>query len=244
MKLVEHEEITGYVRTMSGLRIGGSKDNAGIGETDNPIIRHPITNVPYIPGSSWKGKLRCILEQKYDKYNKDQDKDGKNGKHYGKPCPCGKDDCFVCTLFGCGTVGGNTKPTRLIFRDSYLVKDSEDSLGKLPGHSYLKAQTAIDRSKGSAQKGSLNSQELIPEGIILTVRFTIRWFDTDIPKKAEYYGKLAETYGIIEKDGIGGGVSRGLGQIKVFQGDWLGEDKEHKSMALYLSERANASKVK
>ncbi|MDR2392075.1 MAG: RAMP superfamily CRISPR-associated protein, partial [Planctomycetota bacterium] len=63
IRLLRIEEFRGTLKVLeSGLRIGGSKDSVGIGETDNPIIRHPITNLPYIPGSSLKGKLRSLLE--------------------------------------------------------------------------------------------------------------------------------------------------------------------------------------
>jgi len=33
-----------------------------IGGTDSPVIRHPHTLEPYIPGSSLKGKVRSLLE--------------------------------------------------------------------------------------------------------------------------------------------------------------------------------------
>src|SRR2546428_453537 len=33
-----------------------------IGGTDNPVIKHPVTQEPYIPGSSIKGKIRSLLE--------------------------------------------------------------------------------------------------------------------------------------------------------------------------------------
>jgi len=47
----------------TGLHIGGSGENLDIGGLDQPVIRDPITQQPYIPGSSLKGKLRSILER-------------------------------------------------------------------------------------------------------------------------------------------------------------------------------------
>ena len=44
-----------------------------------PVIKHPITKEPYIPGSSLKGKMRSTLERKYDKVT-----------NKGEPCGCGK----------------------------------------------------------------------------------------------------------------------------------------------------------
>jgi CRISPR-associated protein Csm3 len=64
MKLSSYSTVKGIIRCESGLRIGGSKDSLEIGTTDNPIIRHPISDLPYIPGSSLKGKMRSLLEVK------------------------------------------------------------------------------------------------------------------------------------------------------------------------------------
>jgi CRISPR-associated protein Csm3 len=65
LKLIEHVRITGRIICLTGLRIGGTKDDIEIGGMDNPIIRHPVTREPYIPGSSLKGKLRSMLEYRY-----------------------------------------------------------------------------------------------------------------------------------------------------------------------------------
>mgnify|MGYP006423592669 CR=1 FL=1 len=51
----------------TGLHIGGSGENLDIGGLDKPVIRDPITQQPYIPGSSIKGKLRSILERWFNK---------------------------------------------------------------------------------------------------------------------------------------------------------------------------------
>jgi CRISPR-associated protein Csm3 len=58
-------ESTLYVET--GLHIGGGGETLDIGGLDKPVIRDPITNYPYLPGSSLKGKLRSILERLLNK---------------------------------------------------------------------------------------------------------------------------------------------------------------------------------
>ena len=40
---------------LSGLFIGGNNGGFDIGGIDNDVIRNPLTNEPYIPGSSIKG---------------------------------------------------------------------------------------------------------------------------------------------------------------------------------------------
>lgn len=48
---------------LTGLHIGGNKESVEIGGLDKTVIRRGIDNQPYIPGSSLKGKIRCLLEQ-------------------------------------------------------------------------------------------------------------------------------------------------------------------------------------
>ena len=54
--------ISGKIKCLTGLHIGGSNNNMEIGGSDNVVIRDAINNLPYIPGSSLKGKLRSLLE--------------------------------------------------------------------------------------------------------------------------------------------------------------------------------------
>jgi CRISPR-associated protein Csm3 len=51
----------------TGLHIGGGGENLNIGGLDKPVIRDPLTQYPYLPGSSIKGKLRSILERVLNK---------------------------------------------------------------------------------------------------------------------------------------------------------------------------------
>jgi CRISPR-associated protein Csm3 len=62
-KLNKKIRVKTKMEIITGLHIGDSKDNVEIGGIDNPIVRRTIDNVPYIPGSSLKGKIRSLLEQ-------------------------------------------------------------------------------------------------------------------------------------------------------------------------------------
>ena len=64
MKLLKIEEITGKIILKSGLHIGAGDMEMRIGGTDNPVIKHPHTQEPFIPGSSLKGKVRSLLEMR------------------------------------------------------------------------------------------------------------------------------------------------------------------------------------
>lgn len=51
----------------TGLHIGGGGETLDIGGLDKSVIRDPITQQPYLPGSSIKGKLRSTLERLLNK---------------------------------------------------------------------------------------------------------------------------------------------------------------------------------
>ena len=64
IKLQKIVELKGTLILESNLHIGSGNLEMHIGGTDNPIIKHPHTQEPYIPGSSIKGKIRSLLELK------------------------------------------------------------------------------------------------------------------------------------------------------------------------------------
>jgi len=206
MKLEKFEEITGVLTCLTGLRIGSAKTAIGIGEADNPILRHPITRLPYIPGSSLKGKLRSLLEQTYSQESQDK----------GSPCGCGH--CFVCKLFGCNNSKNTNSPSRLIFRDSTLTQSTEESLKEsLPGSfSEEKTEIRIDRRTGTAARGAVIPNERVPADSVFNLSISVRLFDKDsAADRREYLDKLAEAFEMLGKDYLGGNGTRGYGKVEV-----------------------------
>lgn len=59
-------EISGVIEVMTGLHIGGSSAFSAIGAVDSPVILDTRSNMPMIPGSSLKGKMRTLLAKKYN----------------------------------------------------------------------------------------------------------------------------------------------------------------------------------
>jgi len=211
MKLDGHKIIEGQILCLNGMKIGGTKEAGGIGETDNPVIRHPVTRLPYIPGSSLKGKIRSIMEM--------SDANTTTQKT-GKPCDCGR--CDVCMLFGCGNAQNSTQPTRLIFRDAMLDEKSQQDLEEaLPG-SFVEVKTEIqmDRLAGKAQRGALRQQERIPAGAKFNFSISMRLFAEDSAEtRKRFMKKLASAFEMLENEYIGGCGTRGYGQVKVFSAD-------------------------
>lgn len=214
--MIDYKKIEGTIHCLTGLRVGSSKDSIGIAETDSPVIRDPFTHLPYIPGSSIKGKLRSLLEVDRHQYTDE-----------GKPCDCG--NCSICQLFGCGSVRNTKKPTRLIFRDAFVTAESRIKLEQLGDSAFVeeKSETAIDRRTGTAKTGSLRTGERVPAGTEFDFSFTIRFFDEDKPHKSEFYKTLADAFEMLKKDYLGGCGTRGYGQVEI-------SAEDGQSMAEYL----------
>src|SRR5438874_12695922 len=87
--LDRYRDVRGTLHCVSGVRVGGTNDDIDIGGMDIPVIRHPLSRQPYIPGSSLKGKLRSLLEYCYGKVLDN-----------GRPCGCAQIGCPVCVSFG------------------------------------------------------------------------------------------------------------------------------------------------
>jgi CRISPR-associated protein Csm3 len=207
IKLKEIVEFKGRLNVLgSGLRIGGSKDVAGIGETDNPIIRHPITGLPYVPGSSVKGKVRSLLESRYCE----------DTQRTGKPCTCGT--CLVCQLFGCGESRNIKSPSRLVFRDCQPTEATRQTWEEAGVSSEVKTEVLIDRNKGlSYGRIGPRTTERIPAGSSFEFAFSVRYFEGD--NLAKYLEMVAEGFELLERHYLGGSGSRGYGQVALLAED-------------------------
>jgi CRISPR-associated protein Csm3 len=166
-----------------------------------------VTRLPYVPGSSLKGKLRSLLEMKYCEMSQST----------GRVCSCG--ECVVCELFGCGSAQKAQSPGRLIFRDAQLSEKSEALLREaLPDiFTEIKTEVVMDRRTGTVDQrgGGPRPQERVPQGTIFDLGLTMRLFEEDKNKKGEFCSKLAEAFEMLEKDYLGGSGTRGYGQVMV-----------------------------
>src|SRR5271155_2631814 len=62
LKLVGKLIFSGDLHCETGLHIGAGKGSLEIGGADNPVVKDAF-GLPYIPGSSLRGKIRSLLEQ-------------------------------------------------------------------------------------------------------------------------------------------------------------------------------------
>src|SRR6202167_1565854 len=61
LQLVGKLILSGELHCETGLHIGAGKGSLEIGGADNPVVKDAFS-LPYIPGSSLRGKLRSLLE--------------------------------------------------------------------------------------------------------------------------------------------------------------------------------------
>lgn len=147
---------------------------------------------PYIPGSSLRGKIRCLLEQ------------ANGATKVG-------DDNTINRLFG---FSNKNIASKLIVRDAYLTDESVRELKNcenldLP-YTEVKFENSIDRIKGTADNP--RQTERVPAGAIFSAVFIINVWDTDNEK--ELLQILAKGIQLLEQDYLGGNGSRGYGQIQ------------------------------
>lgn len=209
--LIKKIRVTTVLELITGLHVGGSKDNVEIGGIDIPVIRTAIKdNQPYIPGSSLKGKIRSLLEQiaGASEVGGGTKKDKKGYNYNDKP----KEIREIIDLFG---FANDEKPSRIIFRDAYLseksVKLLKDAENLDMPYTEGKWENVIHRVNGKAEHP--RQTERIPAGVSFDVEIIINVWDNDEDgqKSLELLKKGIHA---LENDYLGGSGSRGYGQVK------------------------------
>ncbi len=213
MKLTKIQKITGQIELLTGLHIGSGNTEIHIGGTDNPVIKNPITQQPYIPGSSVKGKMRSLLEWQLGVVEttaghplrfKDLDDIDPEIK------PAAKD---LLKLFG-GAPDGATEataneigPSRLSFWDCELDSSwAEEMDDKNLLLTEVKMENTIDRIKGTAEHP--RNTERVPATARFNFNLTLRVHDNE-----DLLGTLLSGLKLLELTGLGGSGSRGYGKI-------------------------------
>lgn len=215
MKLTNISTVRGEIHLISGLHIGAGGGTMEIGGLDQPVIKHPITEEPYIPGSSLKGKLRSLLEFSQGKITGD-----------GKPCGCRQKDCKICRMFGPHSPEEReySGPSRLLVRDGYLSEGWKKKFnnGELPME--IKYENIINRISGTAEHP--RPLERVPAGVVFDFNMSLRVFDDD--KDMDLETLLLQGLILMETDALGGCGSRGCGQIAFRKLEINGESIEEK----------------
>lgn len=215
---------TGYVTLRTGMHIGGTNAALNIGGPDKFVVRNPLDNIPYIPGSSLKGKMRSLVELK--------EGESINGK------PSNDADTKSGALFGVSGDSNSSRPSRLIVRDAPLAteKDSVEELSRfglqrqdIPDFSKTdlpftesKTEVAIDRVTAKANPRTF---ERVPAGAKFKLSMVLNIFEDE--DEAALKSTLREAIDLLEDDYLGGHGSRGYGHVKITFVKEEGEDKTY-----------------
>ena len=213
--------LEGEIACQTGLHIGAGKGSLEIGGADNPVVKDAF-GVPYIPGSSLRGRLRALLEQALGLAVPSElvylsKRRGQEVRIHHSDRP----DDEVCILFGRNPgrvekVSGEAieastaTPARLTVYDAPLIVESitppmrenlDDELTE------VKSENAVDRITSQANPRTL---ERVPAG----ARFRFRLvFDVLCPEDRPLLARVAEGLRLLEDDALGGGGSRGNGRV-------------------------------
>jgi len=215
MKLTNIVEIKAKLVLQTGLHIGAGDSEMHIGGIDNSVIKHPITQSPYIPGSSLKGKIRTLLEWRSGAVQnapltvKDITKNPEEVKN-------------ILRLFG---ISGDTKNSeqevaeigvsRLAFWDCALNSDWEKAIrddNQLLTEA--KSENTIDRITSLTTGGGVRQTERVPAGAEFDFKLMLRQFEGDKPELLELVLKGLK---LLELDSLGGSGSRGYGKVKFIE---------------------------
>ncbi|HEY3443124.1 MAG TPA: type III-A CRISPR-associated RAMP protein Csm3 [Paludibaculum sp.] len=208
-------KISGTLEVKTGLRIGAGRDTIEIGGIDNPIVKHPHSQDPYIPGSSLKGKVRSLLEWALNKIETDGKVWGsqRNGNY-----PAGDE---VLRIFGCTLDSWQEGPTRLIVRDAQLDETwRRDKITRGFPLTEEKSEVSIDRIKGKAAQMGPRVMERIPSGALFQFEMLFKEYSVDGDggrRDRECLNRLLEGLKLLELDALGGSGSRGYGRVLFHQ---------------------------
>jgi CRISPR-associated protein Csm3 len=206
-KMTHKIVVEGKITLLTGLHIGGNNMGMEIGGVNATVLRNPVSGQPYIPGSSLKGKIRSLLEQKAGYFAK------LGSIEYG---PDDNAEHNMVRMFGM-VKGADNIVSKIIFRDCKMHK--ADELAQkvktfdLP-FTEVKTEVVIDRIKSSALPRSL---ERVPAGIEFNMSVVLNiWENTKTDVSEENMLKiLFDGFTLLEKDYLGGKGSRGSGQVKI-----------------------------
>lgn len=245
IKLEGRVFITFDIEAVTGLHIGGTESGIEIGGVDKTVIRDKLSNRPYIPGSSLRGKMRSLLE-KYRGLEQNQS----IGQGRIHSCGAGERNdqesqqkarvaylgCDVCQVFG---VPGERKfatPTRLVVRDVHLsdasAKALEDSGRTDLPYTEVKTEVSIDRVTSAANPRQM---ERVPAGSIFGGKRLVEangekkeieqpaelvysiysGESCDPDKDIERLRTVIEGLHLLEDDYLGGLGSRGSGKVRL-----------------------------
>lgn len=221
--------VSGTITALTGLHIGGNSTEMAIGGADQIVVRDPLTNHPYIPGSSLRGKMRSLFERMRGEMTVKLDKSEKGlvtrledlGPHLASGAklksagPASDSGQTSAKLFGVPIdrqpKEGAFIPQRLVVRDAMLLNADllEEARNTDMPLTEVKTEVAIDRITSQANPRQI---ERVPAGAAFGFSFVLNLYGED--SEQEYLGWLFECMQLLQDDYLGGHGSRGYGRVQ------------------------------
>lgn len=175
---------------VTGLHIGTGGAFSPIGSADSPVVRDPIGNLPMIPGSSMKGKIRTLLSR----------------AHCNQDCKVSEDPIEIQNLFG--SQQGRSK---ILFGDMFLNEDCKKRFEEIEIYSptEVKFENSIDRLTAVANPRQI---ERVIRGTQFDLDIVLE--SSEENEMLESIKLLSEGMQLLSLDYLGGNGSRGYGKVK------------------------------
>ena len=196
-KLIKKIVYTGQITLKTGLHIGGTNTALNIGGPDSFVVRNPLTNIPYIPGSSLKGKMRSLIELR-------------DGTISSRGEVTNDQNTNAGALFGTSGANDESHPSRIIIRDAEMDV-SDPHLFDNTDLPYTESKTEVTINRITA-KANPRTIERVPAGAKFNVNMVLNIFDTD--NEEQLVNTLKDAIALLEDDYLGGNGSRGYGQVE------------------------------
>ncbi len=221
LQLIGKLILSGDLHCETGLHIGAGKGSLEIGGADNPVVKDAF-GLPYIPGSSLRGKVRSLLENALGLTSPSElvylsKRKGQEVRIHQSDRP----DDEIGLLFGRSPLrldrvegealdARSATPARLTIYDAPLDQDSitaqmrenlDDEITE------VKSENAIDRITSQANPRTL---ERVPAGARFKIRLVI---DVLCEEDKVLPARVLEGLRLLEDDALGGGGSRGSGRV-------------------------------
>jgi CRISPR-associated protein Csm3 len=224
-KLIKKIEFQGKLVLKTGLHIGGTNSSMQIGGIDKSVIRNPITNQPFIPGSSLKGKLRSLLEVSMgiigppvtDKVQNGPAKVNSPAELFGNALSDKEKDDYLKK----GILAKNL-PSRVIVRDCELMGAVDSRSQKFITVKEFEARTEIPFTEGKTEvvidritsTATPRQIERIPAGAVFTLSIILNIWEQD-NNESLLMENLFKSFELLKDDYLGGNGSRGYGQVSI-----------------------------
>jgi len=191
----------GEIETLTPLHVGSGRPELGEERgVDLPVLRD-VKDVPYVPGSSLKGKIRAEAERIARTLGYTICTPPDVADMCGSKATREEDLCIMCKIFGTASVkGGISRASKVKFRDAYPSSSIEAMI--------TRTGIALDRETGSVRPGALYTVEGVPKGTVFELEIVAENL-TDEEKKL-----LKAALKSVEDSSLGGQSTRGFGKVK------------------------------